>query len=162
MIFIKKRIIVFILFFGVLNTKTCQDSSNIIDADLTFKSISFMSAYGASDKEYSDLLIEMDSVLNTNNKNETYKLYQHFNNLKNENLLRNPYIFLKIKKDSVVTVYLSEDEYQKVKNFKHADLHKENKKVSLKMKLTKVGDDILYSDDIIEVNKIRGKSRSNL
>jgi hypothetical protein len=153
---------IIILLLGVLNIKTCQDSSNIINADLTFRSVSFKSAYGASDKDYSDLLNEMDSVLNTNNKNETYKLYQHFNNLKNENLLRNPYIFLKIKKDSVITVYLSEEEYQKVKNFKHVDLYKKNKKVSLQIKLSQLDNDIFYSDDIIKVNKIKGKSRSNL
>lgn len=76
--------------------------------------------------------------------------------------MRNPYIFLKIKNDSVITVYLSEEEHQKVKNFKHVDLYKKNKKVSLKIKLSKLDNDIFYSDDIIKVNKIKGKSRSNL
>ena len=142
--------------------KSCQESKNVVEADLTFKSISFMSAYGASDKEYSNLLMEMDSVLNTNIKNETYKLYQYLESLKNKNLLRNPYIFLKIKEDSVVTVYLSEKEYQKVKTFKHTDLFKQNKKVKVKIKLSEVGDNILYSDNILEIKKVKGKSRSNL
>lgn len=150
------------LIFGSFFMKTCQKSENIIEADLTFKSVSFMSAYGASEKEYSNLLSEIDSVLNTSTKDDTYKLYKYFDNLKNENLLRNPYIFLKINKDSVATVYLSEKEYQKVKKIKHINLYEENKKVKVKLKISKFGDSILYSDSILEIKKVKGKSHSNL
>jgi len=161
MIVLKKKIFIITL-LSLITIKSCNRSKDIIEADLTFKSISFMSAYGASDEEYKKLLDEIDSVLQTNSKTETFKLYQYFDNLKNEKLLRNPYIFIKTREDSVLTIYLSEKEYQKIKNYKYIDLSKEEKKVSVKIKLSKKSNGILYCDEIIKINLLKGKSSSNL
>ncbi|MGJ8591208.1 MAG: hypothetical protein ACSHXF_01595 [Aquaticitalea sp.] len=151
------------LFFSILLFLSCNKKEYlVVEADLTFNSISFMSAYGASEEEYATLNHDMDSVLMNPTKNETTKLYKHFSKLKEKDLLKSPYIFLKIDNDSVLPVYVSDKQYVKVRGIKHIDLVKENKKAILKIKLSKIDNNIYFSDSIIEVKKINGRSRSNL
>ncbi|CAM1360646.1 hypothetical protein [Tenacibaculum xiamenense] len=140
------------------------ESNNIIKtrADLTFKSISFMSAYGASEEEYEKLNRQIDSlVLNKNSLTEEQKLFIYFKKLRNLKLLNKPYIFIRLDQDSILPVYLSYTEYDKVKSFRHVELFDENKKVELELDLIKKSDNIYYSENITSIKKVDGTSHSN-
>lgn len=153
-------IMIFSLFFVSCKTKSNEKAK----AELTFKSISFMSAYGATDKELNDLNKKIDDVL-LNKRNEIIseeeKLYQYFGKLRNSNLIEKPYIFLRFNKDSILPVYLSENEFNKVKNFKQIDLFKEGKKILIELDLVKKNNTIYYSNNIISIKKVNGRSHSN-
>ena len=160
----RKTSIFFIMIFSLLFVSCKTKSNEKAKAELTFKSISFMSAYGATDKELNDLNKKIDDVL-LNKRNEIIseeeKLYQYFGKLRNLNLLKKPYIFLRFNKDSILPVYLSEDEFNKVKNFKQIDLFKEGKKVLIELELMKKNNTICYSNNIISIKKVNGRSHSN-
>jgi len=143
---------------------SCQNKENKkVKADLTFRSVSFASAYGASDEEYNNLLRYINKSISENNSNDdSKKLYQHFRKLKKLNLLKSPYIFLNLGGDSIMTVYLSENEYNKVKSFRQVDLFKEHKKIVLELDIEKKDIGIYYSNNIIKISKVEGKSRSNI
>ncbi len=152
-----------IIFIVSLFISCNKQKEKTIRADLTFKSISFASFYGVDDNKYKSLLNEIDSTLkNPTSENETVKLYRYFKNLEKHNLLRKPYIFLKTKKDSTITVLLDEKEYEKVKYFKHSNLFKENKKVVIEIEIQEKEPSIFYSNNIIKVSKEKGESRSNM
>ncbi|MBC8753948.1 hypothetical protein H2O64_04650 [Kordia sp. YSTF-M3] len=153
------KIILFtFLFIGCGKQKTEK-----IKADLAFRSVTFSSFYGATDERYESLVHEVDSTLqNSSEENENLKLCRYFKKLQKLSLLRSPYIFLNIEKDSVITVYLSENEYKKVKEIRHVDLFKEGKKVVLELELIEKAKGIYYTENILEVKKIDGKSRSNI
>ncbi len=154
----------FRLLFIFLLVSCSKNSKQIVKAELTFPSISFASAYGANDVEYKKLVQEIDSTLKNigDENNEKVKLYKYFSKLKNHNLLRSPYIFLHFDEDSIMTVYLSESQYKKVKHLKHIDLYKENKKVVLKLEVEKRDNNIFYSNNIINISKVEEKSRSDI
>ncbi|MFV0540733.1 MAG: hypothetical protein ACK5MZ_05775, partial [Aestuariibaculum sp.] len=59
-------------------------------------------------------------------------------------------------------LYISEKEFSKIKNFNQLDYFKEKKKIAIELEVEKKGDGIYYSDNIISINKINGKSRSNI
>ena len=69
-----------------------------------------------------------------------------------------PYINLQIETDSTLDVYLSEFEYKKIKDFKHNDLLKRNKKVELELDIVKKDIDICYTEQIINVKEVDGKT----
>ncbi|RBW59159.1 hypothetical protein DS884_05260 [Tenacibaculum sp. E3R01] len=152
------------MIFSLLFVSCKTKSNEKAKAELTFKSISFMSAYGATDKELNDLNKKIDDVL-LNKRNEIIseeeKLYQYFGKLRNLNLLEKPYIFLRFNKDSILPVYLSENEFNKVKNFKQIDLFKEGKKVIIELDLVKKNNTIYYSNNIVSIIKVNGRSHSN-
>lgn len=147
----------------LLSTGNDMKEKDVIEGDLTFRSISFASAYGASDKQYAELLQYMDSVLKGSKDGAVdAELMRYFSELKRHGLLRNPYIYLQVEPDSMTVIYLSEKEYDKVKGFRHVDLYQEGKKVILKLEIEGIEDGIYYSDNIIDVKKVNGRSRSNL
>jgi len=143
---------------------SCESNREKIKADLSFRSISFASAYGANNKEFDKLLIDIDSVSKIGNMklNQHGKLLKFYKKLNNHNLLRSPYIFLNFGNDSIMTLYLSEKEYSKVKDIKHIDLFKANQKVVLELEIEKKDSNIYYSNNIITVSKIDKKSKSNI
>lgn len=140
-----------------------EERNQIIEADLTFQSISYASEYNASDEQFAEMLQYMDSVL-TNSKEDTeeVKLLRYFSKLKKYGLLRKPYKFLHLKPDSVIIVHLSEEEYEKIKEFKYSDLDDAGEKVILKLEIEEFEKGIYYSNNILDVNKVKGKSWSDL
>lgn len=140
-----------------------EDNTEKIKADLTFRSVTFSSLYGATDEKYESLVREIDSTLeNSNEDTQSLELYNHFKTLQKLSLLRAPYIFLNIEKDSVITLYLDEAEYEKVKEIKHIDLLKEGKKIVLELELIEKVKGVYYSKNILNITKVDGKSRSNI
>lgn len=134
-----------------------------IEADLTFKSIALSSLYGTTDEKYNSFLHKIDSTLeNSNEENEDLKLCRYFKKLQKHAILRAPYIFLNIEKDSVITVLLSEQAYEKVKDFKQVDLYKEKKKVVVQLDFIEKEKGIFYAEQILDVKKVDGRSRSNI
>ncbi|QHI37374.1 hypothetical protein IMCC3317_27530 [Kordia antarctica] len=134
-----------------------------LKADLTFRSVTFSSFYGATDERYESLVREMDSTLQNFKKEDgNVKLCRQFKKLQKLSLLRSPFIFLNIEKDSTITVYLDEKEYTKVKHIKHVDLFREGKKAVLELEVIEKEKGIYYSENIIAVKKVDGKSRSNI
>ncbi|GAA4275276.1 hypothetical protein U6A24_18070 [Aquimarina gracilis] len=162
-----KRKFISIIVLTLINFYSCQkvEESKNVKADLTFKSITFASAYGATKDQYEEYIKEMDSVLRNEGlelSKEKIKLYKYHSKLRDHDLLRLPYIFLHFGKDSVITVYVSENEYEKVKNIKHIDLLNEGKKAIIELEMIKKDSAIYYSDNIIDISKVKGKSRSNI
>lgn len=152
--------LIFFLLFFLCNSCNKREGE-IIESELTFESISFKSAYGASQEEYNSLLKEIDQVIKKNENTEKTKLYKYFDRLNQCDLLKNPNILLLINKDSVLTVYLAESEYNKIKDIKHSDLLKDGKKMIVKLELFRKDKDIYYSNNILSMSKVNGRSRSN-
>lgn len=153
-----------LIFFILSILISCQESDkNIVVADLTFKSISFNSAYGGTQKQVEELNRYIDSIGELSNpKTGDKEIADYFNKLKENDLFNLPYIFLLVEKDSVITVHLEESEYTKVKDFSQKDLFEDKKKVELEIELKQLDSDLFYSDQIIRVSKIDGRSHSNL
>ena len=111
---------------------SCDSNKKKIKADLSFRSIVFTTAYGADTKNYDRVIKEVDSNVNSYNKNDsvnynTYKLNQHILKLHKLGLLKLPNAYLHFGSDSIMEVHISEREYEKIKNFRQIDLQKENK-----------------------------------
>ena len=153
-----------LIIFGLFLAMSCKENkSKVITSDLTFRSVAFSTLYGVTDDKYESMIKELDSfVTYSKKKTEEIALYEHLLKVNDHNLLRLPVIFLNPEKDSVITVYLKESEYHKVSAYKHADLFKEGKKIELKLELKEIDKDIFYSDHIISVKKVTGRSHSNL
>ena len=157
-----------ILFFLILIIYSCNTDQKIVQADLTFRSITFTSAYGAEDAQIEKVLDGARNILANykesdsleNHKN--YKLSKRILRLHELKLLKLPHIYLHFGSDSIMEVHITEKEYEKIKAFKHVDLLKENKKVILELEIEEKDKGIYFSNNIITVRKAKGKSRSNI
>ncbi|MFV9549789.1 hypothetical protein [Algibacter sp. PT7-4] len=144
--------------FLILTIFSCE-RKEITKADLSFKLISFSSFYGAEPEQLEKFEKIFDGIRkNPIAKKQDKELDDFFVRLNDKGLLTSPYINLRIGNDSTLVVYLSETEYKKVKDFNHNDLQKRNKKVELELEIVKKDVDIYYTERILSVNEVDGKT----
>jgi len=142
-----------LFFLVVLTSISCQEKE-YTSADLSFKLISANSLYGADEVDIQRFEKIFDSIRkDPNAKKKEIELFNFYSKLKENDLFTSPYIHLQIEKDSSLIVYLSEDEYQKVKEFDHTDLLMRKKKVSLKLDIEKKDEGIYVVNEIISVHE---------
>ena len=101
----------------------------------------------------------MDSLNNQENISEQdQKLIVTIKILKENDLIKKPFFHLKIDSTQIVTVYVSEEEYEKVKQFDRQKLINENKKVDVYLKGRIIEEGIVDCYEILSTEKVDGKT----
>lgn len=126
--------------------------------DLYFKLIDLGSFYGADDVTVARFEKSFDSIRKSKDfGKDELELIRVFDILKKNDLLKSPWINLKTESD-IKKIYLSESEYEKLKEFDRKKLIAYHKKVVLKIKVTELDSEIYYSDKISEIELTEGKT----
>jgi hypothetical protein len=146
------------LLFFVFILISCSRNEKIIEGDLAFKSIDLFNYYNFDQKS----IDEWEKVLNgtrqiKNPSADDVFILNYFDALKKHKVIKSPSIKLKTK-DSIIRVYLSENDYQKVKNYNSNDLISNNRKVSLKMNIETRGKEIYYCKELISIKEVHGET----
>ena len=134
-------------------------ASQEIEGELYFKFISMGIFHDFPDSSISKLESMIDSLSREKNLSEQdQKLIQTINILKDNKLIRKPYFQLKIDSTRFLTVYVSEEEYEKVKQFDRQELINENKKVDISLKGRIIEEGIVDCSEILSTKKVDGKT----
>lgn len=145
------------LFTIILLILSCNSDVKTIKGDLYFKLINLTPSEGMSEKQEVKFNKLLDSVKsNSNISTENNELLNNISLLKKLDLLNAPFINLKMKDESVKTIYLSKKEYDKVKMFNMNDLLLEQKKVSIDIEVKVLEGNIWFSDKINTIQKNSG------
>jgi len=133
--------------------------SQKIDGELYFKLISLGSFYDVPDSTINKFESMMDSLNSQENISEQdQKLIETIKVLKENDLIKKPFFQLKINSTQIVTVYVSEGEYEKVKQFDRQKLINESKKVDVSLKGRLIEDGIVDCYEILSTEKVDGKT----
>ena len=136
----------------------CNSKNETFEGDLFFKFVEFGSFYGADDSSIKTIEMKMDSIrLNKNASEEDLKVIAFINKLKKNNLLKSPWINLKVK-DSVIKVYLNQTDYQKLEKYKYKDLKRRNKKIKLKLDVELKDSELYFCNKILSMEEVDGKT----
>ena len=101
----------------------------------------------------------MDSLNNQENISEQdQNLIETIKVLKENDLIKKPFFHLKIDSNQIVTVYVGEEEYEKVKQFDRQKLINENTKVDVSLKGRIIEDGIVDCYEILSTEKVDGKT----
>lgn len=136
-----------ILFFS------CKQSEHF-KGDLYFKLINLTSPSGLTNEEalnIEKIIISMDS----DKKNKEF--IDYYKNVIKHDLLKNPYLQLETE-DGIKKVYLNSKEYEKIKHLKLSDLQEKSKKVTIELNAKELEKDLFYSEDIISIQEVDGKT----
>ena len=137
---------------------SCTKNEKEIEGDLYFKLIDVGSFYGTDEKTIEKFEKYFDSIRwSKTAEKDDLEIIRVFDILKSNNLLKSPWVNLKTDSD-IKTIYLYEKEYQKLKKYDRNELIKDNKKVSLKIKVSELDGGIYYSDKIEEIKLVDGKT----
>lgn len=144
--------IICLLFIG------CGYSCKIIEGDLYFSFIRIGSLYNLPNITNDQLDSIFNSIPRTNADNNFYEKYKI---LSKENLLNSPFIELKLDNDSVITLYLNKNDYDKIKINKVKDLQANFKKIRVKANCRYLGFNLYKCENFIEMKKIDGQTLIN-
>ncbi|GAA0880156.1 hypothetical protein GCM10009119_31260 [Algoriphagus jejuensis] len=137
-----------------------QNEKKIVHGDLAFVQISYTNLYGISDSLYQALEEQIDKALASPEHVDQNELdiLRYFDKRRKHNLLRKPQILLRKADGTYLEVYLPEDEYAKVRNFRLRELIQEGLKVSLTLQIETLDSALYYSDQIIELKVVDGQT----
>ena len=139
----------------------CTPKTITFKGDLYFKLINLSRNKGLTKVEEQKFVRLIDSLLENKSipKNELI-LLNHLKKLKELNLLTKPNIQLK-NNEKYKTIYLTLDEYKKVSNYNLNDLQKRKKKVEILLNIKELDSGIYFSDKIVRIKEIDGKTPWN-
>ena len=137
---------------------SCSKEQEVYEGDLYFPLIDIGSFYGLNEKTIEKLEKSFDSIrwskIAGKEELETIRVYDV---LKANDLLESPWINLKADA-SIKTIYLSDEEYEKLKKFDRNKLISDNQKVELKINVTVLDSGVYYSNNISEIKLTDGKT----
>ncbi|WP_420571361.1 hypothetical protein [Kordia sp.] len=156
------RQILILICTTLLFSCTTKQPTRQSTGELTFTSVSLTNFYGATEAQHQGIINEINTALaNPGKHKNNLELYQFLEKLEKHKLLTAPQILLYLEKDSLITVHLSEEAYEKIINFKYIDLYKEQKKVIVQLDIIQKDTRIFYAEKISSVTKVDGTSRIN-
>lgn len=130
-----------------------------IKGELHFKLFSLGSYYEIPDSIIQKFESMIDSLKGLENISaQDLQLIEMVEVLKENDLINKPFFHLKVDSNQIVTVYLNEKEYEKVKKFDRQDLINENKKVNISLKGRIISDGLVECHEITSTEKVDGKT----
>ena len=136
-----------ILFFS------CKQSEHF-KGDLYFKLINLTSPSGLTNEQ----ALHIEQMINSMSSDEKNKeLVDYYKKVIKHDLLKNPYLQLETE-DGIKKVYLSFKEYDKIKHFKLSELQEKSKKVVVELNVNEFEKDLFYSEEIILIQEVDGKT----
>jgi len=152
----KKRFILLVLIITTIIS--CQQRNKIVQGDIYFKQYDFGKLYNADKKRIEKIRKSLDSLREIKDLPENIiERFNFFDKLERNDILESPYI--KVRTDStILQIFLSEKEYEKIERFEHSDLINRKRKVSIQLEITELEKDLFYSDKIIDYKEIYGQT----
>ena len=142
-----------LLFFLTILLFSCKQSENL-KGNLYFKLINLTSPSGLTDEQ----ALHVEKMINSMSSDEKNKeLVDYYKKAIKHDLLKNPYLQLETE-DGIKKVYLSFKEYDKIKHFKLSELQEKSKKVVVELNVNEFEKDLFYSEEIILIQEVDGKT----
>lgn len=149
--------LIFLAFFS-----TCQsDNKKIIEGDLYFKIIDLQRFYDAPDS----ILVRIETSVKNANKDtlteQDKNIYDLLKFMVDKELLRKPFIRLRKDDGKIIMVFLVSTDYEKIKDYNHNNLIRENKKIRVRAEVSEIKYDSLTVYETIKpisIDKIDGKT----
>ena len=142
-----------LLFFLTILLFSCKQSENL-KGNLYFKLINLTSPSGLTDEQ----ALNIENIINSMSSDEKNKeLVDYYKKAIKHDLLKNPYLRLETE-EGIKKVYLNSKEYEKIKHLKLSDLQEKSKKVTIELNAKELEKDLFYSEDIISIQEVDGKT----
>ncbi|MCA1965600.1 MAG: hypothetical protein LDL23_03005 [Flavobacterium sp.] len=142
-----------LLFLIAISFFSCKQSESL-KGNLYFKLINLTLPSGLTDEQ----ALHIEQMINSMSSDEKNKeLIDYYKNVIKHNLLKNPYLQLETE-DGIKKVYLNSKEYDKIKDFKLLDLKEKSKKVIIELNAKELENDLFYSEEIILIQEVDGKT----
>lgn len=155
------KIVLYILISTSLLLSCTTEKHVLIEGDLYFKIINYPTFYGAPDSLIFKFVRELETVNKYSLKEQDKEQWNLLKFMYEKKLMEKPYINLKQDNGEIAMLYLDSIDFDKLKNYNHHDLLRENKKIRIITKALPVKYESwnAYENlNIISIKKIDGET----
>ncbi|MEQ1799084.1 MAG: hypothetical protein ABL872_14115 [Lacibacter sp.] len=145
-----------ILLFTTSSCNHPKNTTQIIEGDLYFNWLRIGSLYNQPDSIIQGVHNYADTVNRNGLDSFDLRFLFMYDKLKSENLLYSPFVEIKVNNDSIITLYLSKNDYDKIKVYHRQDLIDINKKIVIKAETKFLAPGMVYCSKLLSVEKVDG------
>lgn len=136
----------------ILILHSCSnDQEKIITGTLNPNLVSFINFQSAKDTEINNFIKRIDSLADKLNDAELIASSKYYHNLLKHKLIRTPSIYLKLKDNSGINIFINKNDYEKIERYNYSGSDTEYK-VNIKLRYKEIEKDIFLCDSILEVD----------
>lgn len=152
------RIALVVILINQSNCKPDTHESRKIEGDLYYDWLRIGSFYNEPDSIIEQVKLYTDTVDSRNLDSADLKTLKMYKILEKEHLLYQPFIDFKLDNDSIIKIYFTNDDYEKIKIYKRQDLVDTKMKVRINMEVKDIGYGMALEKRIISLKKISGQT----
>ena len=145
---------ILVLIFGCNN----QSKKDTLRGDLYFSVFRLGNYYYQPDSLVKQFETYFDTLTLDKASSGDKILLRQYRALKQKNLLYRPFVYLKVKDDSVVTLYLDTLDYNRIKIFKRQKLQNDKKKVVIEASVTIIDSGLFNCNNLKRVEVVDGET----
>lgn len=150
-----------ILFSVIILFTSCKShkqNNKLIEGDLYYSWLRIGSFYNQPDSIIEKVKVYADTVNRKLLDSNDLRFLKMYEMLKVQNLLYSPYIELKLDDDSILKIYFTNNDYEKIKIYRRQELIDTKKKIRIKAEVKDLGTGMALSKDLISINKVDGET----
>ena len=137
---------------------SCENHTNeTLTGSIFIKLVDLGSLYKASEEDVYSIKEKVDNFQESDSNESEKLLYNYYKVLFDNNLADKPYCLIKDKSGKIQRVFFSLDSYKEVEKLL-SGLDKNKEQINLSLKVEKVNEDIYFTNKIIFIRKIKGKT----
>lgn len=150
---------VFLIFIIIsFSTVSCENKTNeTLTGSVFIKLVDLGSLYKASREEIYSMKEKIDNFEQSNSNESEKLLYKYYKVLFDNNLADKPYCLIKDERGKIRRVFFSFENYREVEKLL-SGLDKNKEQINLSLKVEKVNEDICFTNKILFIKKIKGKT----
>lgn len=146
----------------LLTISSCQTNNiKTVEGDLYFKLIDIQRFFNAPDSVLTNIETSLKTVDKDTLSEQDKKIYNLLGFMADKQLLRKPYVRLRLDNGEIVMVFLDNNDYEKIKDYNYSDLVRDNKKIRIKAEVSELKNDsvtVYESSKLISIERIDGKT----
>ena len=145
---------ILILIFGCDN----QPKTDTLTGDLYFSFFRLGNYYNQPDSVVRQFETYFDTLTVEKANSADKRLLKQYRILKEKNLLYRPFVYLRVKDDSVVTLYLDTLDYDRIKIYRRQKLQDDNKKLRIEASVTMIDSGLFNCEKLKRVDLVDGET----
>ncbi len=147
-----------VLFMCVFNSCKTSQTKQTLTGDLYFSFFRFASYYNQPDSLVDQVKMYFDTLDIQTASEEDKHFVELYRIISDNKLIYKPYVDIFIEPDSIVKLYLNQEDYDKIKIHKRQDLQNNNKKIVISASVTDYSKGIYFCDSLMNIKKVNGKT----
>ncbi len=154
--------VLFSIIISFTSCKSFNQNNQFIEGHLYYSWLRIGSFYNQPDSIIKKVTAYADTVNYKLLDSNDLRFFKMYKTLKAQNLLYSPYVDLMLNDNSIIKIYLSDKDYEKIKIYRWQELIDTKKKIKIKAAVKDLGTGMVFCTNLMSINEVNGETLQNI